>query len=375
MKRNFYLQHPLMAMHDPRMQDLFDKEGPRGTGAYWIIIEKLSILPAPRAKLEYLRPYCKSKKMPLSYLKKIISEFQLFNLEEDGFFSPEELNPVKKKEKETAKNAGENAGSDAKNDENRQKTSELNPENQVKNQGNTLKDSTVEEIVCKVFKENIKDIITAAAKEKETTADADNDANNSPTTLTVCDDFGRPQAPLYPIRPWRELVDGLVEKTPWLEATCMHSGYGALLMRHIKVAVDCFKEHIEIYDKWHDLLTESDARRYFANYTNPGQRTAQALHATLLTLDAKQKSAAPPSVLTADAPIWAALFPIMPLPDRTPPLSGMNPHTHGARKCHTSWGQTPQLNKANATAEQSKCHRSRSSKCGICPHEVWHSRH
>lgn len=49
MKRNFYLQHPLMAMHDPRMQDLFDKEGPRGTGAYWIIIEKLSILPAPRA--------------------------------------------------------------------------------------------------------------------------------------------------------------------------------------------------------------------------------------------------------------------------------------------------------------------------------------
>ena len=96
MKRNFYLQHPLMAMHDPRMQDLFDKEGPRGTGAYWIIIEKLSILPAPRAKLEYLRPYCKSKKMPLSYLKKIISEFQLFNLEEDGFFSPEELNPVKK---------------------------------------------------------------------------------------------------------------------------------------------------------------------------------------------------------------------------------------------------------------------------------------
>lgn len=82
------------------------------------------------------------------------------------------------------------------------------------NQGNTLKDSTVEEIVCKVFKENIKDIITAAAKEKETTADADNDANNSPTTLTVCDDFGRPQAPLYPIRPWRELVDGLVEKRP-----------------------------------------------------------------------------------------------------------------------------------------------------------------
>ena len=30
MKRNFYLQHPLMAMYDPRMQTLLDKEGPKG---------------------------------------------------------------------------------------------------------------------------------------------------------------------------------------------------------------------------------------------------------------------------------------------------------------------------------------------------------
>ena len=88
MKRNFYLQHPLMAMHDPRMQDLFDKEGPRGTGAYWIIIEKLSILPAPRAKLEYLRPYCKSKKMPLSYLKKSSPNSNFSILKKTAFSAP-----------------------------------------------------------------------------------------------------------------------------------------------------------------------------------------------------------------------------------------------------------------------------------------------
>ena len=39
MKRNFYLQHPLMAMHDPRMQNLLAKETLKGTGAYWFIIE------------------------------------------------------------------------------------------------------------------------------------------------------------------------------------------------------------------------------------------------------------------------------------------------------------------------------------------------
>ncbi|WP_438264233.1 DUF7833 domain-containing protein, partial [Bacteroides cellulosilyticus] len=97
-----------------------------------------------------------------------------------------------------------------------------------------------------------------------------------------------------PIRPWQEVVDGLAVRTPWLEAACIHSGYGELLMRHIETAVDCFKKHIEVYDKWHNLLSESDARRYFVNFTNPGQHTSQALYATLMALDAKQQSAAPP---------------------------------------------------------------------------------
>ena len=96
MKRNFYLQHQLMAMHDPRMQNLFDEEGPRGIGTYWIIIEKLSLLPDAKAQLKYLRSST-SKKLSITYIEKIIRNFQLFVLEEDGSFSPEELNPVKKK--------------------------------------------------------------------------------------------------------------------------------------------------------------------------------------------------------------------------------------------------------------------------------------
>lgn len=286
MKRNFYLQHPLMAMSDPRMENLLDKEGPRGIGAYWIIIEKLSLLPDARAKLKYLHPY-KSKKLSIVYLKKIIREYQLFKLEEDGFFSPEELNPVKKKEKKTAKSNRENVDSYAENDEKRKKVSENKPEKQAKNQDNQLKDSTISKTCTEMIKENIKDIITAAAKEKETTATADN-------SLTVCDNYGQPQPTLHPIRPWREMVDELSEPTPWLEAVCMQSCYGELLMRHIEDALAFFKQHIEIYDKGNELLTISEVRRYFANYAKAGKPTSQALHATLIALDAKQQATAPP---------------------------------------------------------------------------------
>ena len=97
MKKNFYFQHSLMSMFDPRMKHLVDNEGLRGLGAYWIIIEKLSILPEPRAQLDYLRAYCDSKKITLCYLKKIILEYDLFELDEDGYFMPKELNPLHKK--------------------------------------------------------------------------------------------------------------------------------------------------------------------------------------------------------------------------------------------------------------------------------------
>ena len=325
MKRNFYLQHPLMAMHDPRMQYLLKMEKLKGTGAYWFVIEKLAMLPGSCVDMEFLRPYCKMHKISFAYVKKIILGYELFDFEEDGSFAPAELNPlhkpVQKREEtvadktgkpedsvrktvpKTTGNVSESSVSWSKNDEKRQKTSREKAEKRTGKSDKTLNDSIISESVDTDNKENIKDITTSATKEKETAA-ADDDFNlpakkqedsaGSRTPLTVCDDFGRPETPLHPIRPWQEVVDGLAVRTPWLEAACIHSGYGELLMRHIKAAVACFKKHIEVYDKGRNLLSESDARRYFVNFTNPGQRTSQALYATLLALDAKQQSAAPP---------------------------------------------------------------------------------
>ena len=111
-----------------RIQRFEKKAEARGIGTYWIIIEKLSLLPDAKAQLKYLRSST-SKKLSITYIEKIIRNFQLFVLEEDGSFSPEELNPVKKKEKKTAKSDRANDVADAKNDENRQKTAEEKTEN------------------------------------------------------------------------------------------------------------------------------------------------------------------------------------------------------------------------------------------------------
>ena len=293
MRRNFYLQHPLMAMNDPRMQNLLDEEGLRGIGAYWIIIEKLSMLPEPRTQLEYLRPFCKNRKIPFVYLKKIILKYKLFNLEEDDFFSVEELNPVKKKEQKMVKNSKETVDSNAKNDEKLQKTSRNNSENHANNDSNSLNNNDIAKADNESFKENIKDIITAATvEEKDATATT---AINHSCPLNICDDYGQSQQMLHPVRPWQNMVDELTTRTPWLETACMQSCYGELLMRNIQKAVEIFKCHIELYDKGGDLLTMSEVRRYFVNYTKAGKPTSQALRETLIAFEAKQRATLPPN--------------------------------------------------------------------------------
>ncbi len=202
MKRNFYLQHPLMAMCDPRMEYLLEKEKLKGTGAYWFVIEKLAMLPDSCGDMKYLRPFCKLYKISFAYVKKIIFGYGLFDFEEDGSFMPAELNPigqrvqvrketdgnedekpektVREKTSKTFKSASESSIFESKNDEKQQKTSKEKEEKSAENSAKVLDNSIVDENANTTNKENIKDIITTAAeKEKEKNAAADVDFSNT----------------------------------------------------------------------------------------------------------------------------------------------------------------------------------------------------
>ena len=214
-----------MSMFDPRMKHLVDNEGLRGLGAYWIIIEKLSILPEPRAQLDYLRAYCDSKKITLCYLKKIILEYDLFELDEDGYFMPKELNPLHKKGEKTEKTTQEKPDSKAKNDEKQQKVSRNKSKKQSDLSSNTLNNKHLAKNATNTNKKtiDINKTTTATTEEKEAAAA---DALSSPQTTPA------------PIEPWHTLIDKLTEESAWLDVACMHSGYGSLLKTHIKEAVE-----------------------------------------------------------------------------------------------------------------------------------------
>lgn len=307
MKKNFYLQHSLMSMFDPRMKHLVNNEGLKGVGAYWIIIEKLSILPEPRAQLDYLRVYCDSKKIPLCYLKKIIREYDLFELEEDGYFMPKELNPPRKKDGKTAKTTPEKPDSQAKNDGKQQKVSGNKGKNQPDSSDNTLNGSYLAKSGTDTGKKAIDNNITTTATTEEKEAAAE-DALSSPKTAPA------------PIEPWHALIDKLTEECAWLDVACMHSGYGCLLKKRIKEAVEIFRQHVILHDNGNALLDMKDVRQYFVNFVRAGRRTSQELHMLLQGLERQQSAAAPPDPYRYEQLVnGKRTYLGCPIPDGAPP--------------------------------------------------------
>lgn len=324
MKKNFYLQHSLMAMNDPRMHNLIETEGLKGCGAYWYIIEKLELLPEPRASLEYLQPYCKSRIVTLSYLKKIIFEYNLFIIEEDGFFMPDELNPTRENGRNMSESVRKSTKNRQKGDGNLQKLSKNKAERQANLPNKSLKTNDLQETIIDFIKENINDIITTATKEEETEAVADADIppippTEKPSMLSGADDYHRPSHSPQPIHPWQKLVDDLTQDSEWVDIACMRSGYGALMKMFFKDAVKFFKQHILTYDKGGELLDMKAVHQYFINFASPGSRTSKELYKYLENLSKKQRADSPDPYRFEKKIDGRRTYLGCPIPDNAPP--------------------------------------------------------
>ena len=183
MNKHFYLKHEIMAFNDPRIQNMLRQEGGKAYGAYWYIMEKLSLLPDMEAELKYLKPFA-TRNFTYPYMMKIVTDFGLFTVT-DSCFSPVQLNTKcvvepQKAEENTAENSGQNGKKYPDNDVKQGKNAGFSTKNRQTMDKN--RDGNESEINCNTpnisglsnenlqQKENIRDIITTAAKEKEISA-------------------------------------------------------------------------------------------------------------------------------------------------------------------------------------------------------------
>ena len=183
MNKHFYLKHEIMAFNDPRIQNMLRQEGGKAYGAYWYIMEKLSLLPDMEAELKYLKPFA-TRNFTYPYMMKIVTKFGLFTVT-DSSFSPVQLNTKcvaepQKVEENTAENSGQNGKKYPDNDVKPGKNAGFSTKN--RQTMDKKRDGNESEMNCNTpnisglsnenlqQKENIRDIITTAAKEKEISA-------------------------------------------------------------------------------------------------------------------------------------------------------------------------------------------------------------
>ena len=180
MNKHFYLKHEIMAFNDPRVQNMLRQEGGKAYGAYWYIMEKLSLLPDMEAELKYLKPFA-TRNFTYPYMMKIVTKFGLFTVT-DSCFSPVQLNTKcvaepQKAEENTAENSGQNGKKYPDNDVKPGKNAGFSTKN--RQTMDKKRDGNESEMNCNTpnisglsnenlqQKENIRDIITTAAARKE----------------------------------------------------------------------------------------------------------------------------------------------------------------------------------------------------------------
>ena len=162
---------------------MISREGGKAYGTYWYILEKLSFLPDMEADMKYLKPFA-TRNFTYPYMMKIVTDFGLFTVT-DSCFSPVQLNTKcvvepQKAEENIAENSGQNGKKYPDNDvksgkndgistKNRQAMDKNRDENESEINCNSQNNSFLSDNSIQ-HKENIRDIITTAAKEKEISA-------------------------------------------------------------------------------------------------------------------------------------------------------------------------------------------------------------
>lgn len=234
MKNDNFFKHDASACNGEKMMNLIDKEGLRGYGAYWVLLEALRKETDFCCPLSILQSLAIRSRVRASYLLHIVQDFGLFVVEKDHFYSP----------------------------------------GMKRRMSTYLLSSKLESVKKrpKVLEMSESSAVPARITEK----------NRTEKNITVVDsNIGGGQIPLKPIVGWEALVNEMALCEDYMNQAGVHSGLGGLYLRCRKRIVGLFKTHIQLQGKQENLLTLGDVKSYFTNFIAAGTVTNRKVREAL----------------------------------------------------------------------------------------------
>ena len=238
MKKDQYIPHEVSMRNTTEVMNLIEKEGMAGYGIYWAIMEYLRTQDDYVGDVRVLKSLARQLKTSVERLLRILKNYGLFDMADFTFRSRKleaVMKPLDDKRKAMVKHSCDG----------NQTTAQRKSCNSLE-----IKDGFSLSKVKESKEEKKKE---TSSKEKDVVADVI-------TTLA-----------------WERYVDELAKEQQWIEIMAMRSGLGKAFVQRFGEVLQHFQRHIQAVGSEKDILSPSDAKRYFCFFNTPGSVTFRKL--------------------------------------------------------------------------------------------------
>jgi len=242
MKRDQYIPHEVNMRSSNEMMKLIQKEGMAGYGIYWALMEYLRKQDDYMGDIRILKTLARQLKTSVERLERILNNYGLFEWSDNTFLSRKlnsAMKPLENKRK----------AMEARSCDDRATTVQRNARNSL----------------------NVNDDISLS-KVKESKEENTPSISSSSAVAAVAE-----SKPVKYVPAWERYVDELQQEEQWKELMAMRTGLKQQFYTLYPRIVESFKRHVRMLGNEGQILSPSDAKRYFCFYLDPGSVTFKKL--------------------------------------------------------------------------------------------------
>jgi len=224
------------------MMKLIQKEGMAGYGIYWALMEYLRKQDDYMGDIRILKTLARQLKTSVERLERILNNYGLFEWSDNTFLSRKlnsAMKPLENKRK----------AMEARSCDDRATTVQRNARNSL----------------------NVNDDISLS-KVKESKEENTPSISSSSAVAAVAE-----SKPVKYVPAWERYVDELQQEEQWKELMAMRTGLKQQFYTLYPRIVESFKRHVRMLGNEGQILSPSDAKRYFCFYLDPGSVTFKKL--------------------------------------------------------------------------------------------------
>jgi len=293
MKSGLYFKHDGDAMRDSKLSKLLlFKNGPTLYGLYWLIIEFLFELENCLGTFDQLKMRARTLGVPESTLRKIVTDFGLFVVEDETFYSKGLIIRVKEIEEKRAERLKKEAPKtcshklneiDIPLDNNNIPPSNEDRREEKRKEEKSLPEKSREEqsLPEQSLPEFSKEIYTSTTTSTSKPSSSPEPEKPERPAGEIIDfsnfKFPMDNQPLRPVVDWEVCVEEAFSNQGWYEQVGMKSHLGEEFRDNPLIVKRLFKEHVMTQGNESAIRDLRQAKNYFANMMQPGSKTCEYL--------------------------------------------------------------------------------------------------